>query len=139
MVRREQRCNRLKEPPKEKKAVPPPLVQTCAFHAKIRDFFLIKIANRLHTKEINFFIFFADSRIVQARFVLSGHSPSRIIGVWLLFFLHLFPTSIRRLFYLFIALARLIVWPLRGFSSLFASPAFTFFTKLVRGLVLGWG
>ena len=37
-----------------------------------------KIANRLHAKEINFFIFFANSKIVQACLVLSEHCVSCI-------------------------------------------------------------
>ena len=45
-------------------------------------FFLIdKIANSFLDKEINFFIFLANSRIVQARFVLCGQFLSGIIRV----------------------------------------------------------
>jgi len=46
---------------------------------KIGIFLSRKIANRLRAKEINFFIFFANSKIVQACLVLSGHTLPSII------------------------------------------------------------
>jgi len=47
-----------------------------------------KIANRLPDKEINFFIFFPNSKIVQARLVLSGRSLSIFERCFLAVILH---------------------------------------------------
>ena len=60
---------------------PHPLHKLAGLMRKFGIFLSRKIAKCLHAKEINFFIFFANSKIVQACLVLSGHFLSIFIVV----------------------------------------------------------
>ena len=71
---------------------PHPLHKLARFMRKFVIFLLIKIAKCLRDMEINFFIFFTNSRIVQARFVLSGYILS---GFWAVVFSGYFARLLR--------------------------------------------